>query len=118
MVPGRPSALAKWLRPAATFPDYMQKAAGDIYGGEARRDPKLMSAHTARIIPRNSWATFFNCLPGWDGPHPVAASNPATHLVMAGLKIPWSLPKLQDYSMLIPIPLFISRGRPPLISTP
>jgi pimeloyl-ACP methyl ester carboxylesterase len=31
-------------------PTFMQKAAGAIYGGEARRNPQLMSAHTSRII--------------------------------------------------------------------
>jgi pimeloyl-ACP methyl ester carboxylesterase len=29
----------------------MQRAAGDIYGGEVRSKPDLIRAHTARIIP-------------------------------------------------------------------
>src|ERR1041384_3341830 len=42
MVPGKPSVLAKMITPKRYLsPNYMQKSAGDIYGGEARRDPGL-----------------------------------------------------------------------------
>ncbi len=51
MVPGGPKALSKMITPQRYLsPLYMQRAAGDIYGGEAKRDPNLITGHTARII--------------------------------------------------------------------
>ena len=48
MVPGKPSVLAKIATPRRYLsPGYMQKAAAEIYGGEARRNPNVLSAHTA-----------------------------------------------------------------------
>ena len=72
MVPGRPSALSKMVTPRRYLsPSYMQKAAGDIYGGEARRDPKLMSAHTARIIAPQFMGYVYQLLAGmgWTSIH-------------------------------------------------
>src|SRR6185503_9924154 len=52
MVPGRPSALMKMTTPRRYLsPQFMQKAAGAIYGGEVRDRPELVTAHTARVIP-------------------------------------------------------------------
>ena len=65
MVPGRPSALSKMMTPKRYLsPTYMQKAAADIYGGEARRDPKVMSAHTARIIPPQFMGYIYQLMAG------------------------------------------------------
>ena len=79
MVPGRPSALSKMMTPRRYLsPTYMQKAAGDIYGGEARRDPKLMSAHTARIIAPQFMGYVYPAVRGHGmDQHPLAAPDPA-----------------------------------------
>ncbi len=51
MIPGRPKALSKMITPQRYLqPNYMQRAAGDIYGGEVERDPGLIEEHSARII--------------------------------------------------------------------
>jgi poly(3-hydroxyalkanoate) depolymerase len=51
MIPGRPKALTKMVTPQRYLsPVYMQRAAGDIYGGEVERDPRVIADHTARII--------------------------------------------------------------------
>jgi len=86
MVPGRPSALSKMVTPRRYLsPTYMQKAAGDIYGGEARRDPKLMSAHTARIIAPQFMGYIFQLLAGvgWTSIHWLHKIHQPT-LVLAG----------------------------------
>src|SRR5262245_29598188 len=65
MVPGRPSALSKMITPKRYLsPNYMLKAAGDIYGGEARRDPKIMSAHASRIIPPQFMGYLYQLIAG------------------------------------------------------
>jgi poly(3-hydroxyalkanoate) depolymerase len=90
MVPGRPSALSKMMTPRRYLsPTYMQKAAGDIYGGEARRDPKLMSAHTSRIIAPQFMGYIYQLLAGvgWTSIHWLHKIRQPT-LVMAGAEDP------------------------------
>jgi poly(3-hydroxyoctanoate) depolymerase len=105
MVPGRPSALSKMLTPRRYLsPTYMQKAAGDIYGGEARRDPRLMSAHTARIIPPQFMGYVYQLVAGmgWTSIHWLHRIRQPT-LVMAGSEDPLVPPvNARIIAMLIP----------------
>ena len=65
MVPGRPKALSKMITPQRYLsPLYMQRAAGDIYGGETRRDPKIIAGHTARVIPPTVMGYIYQLLAG------------------------------------------------------
>ncbi len=65
MVPGRPKALSKMITPQRYLsPLYMQRAAGDIYGGETRRDPNLIMGHTSRIIPPTVMGYIYQLLAG------------------------------------------------------
>jgi pimeloyl-ACP methyl ester carboxylesterase len=118
MVPGRPSALSKMMTPRRYLsPSYMQKAAGDIYGGEARRDPKLMSAHTARIIPPQFMGYIYQLMAGmgWTSIHWLHRIRQPT-LVMAGSEDPLVPPvNARIIALLIPNNrLFIVGHWPPL----
>ena len=65
MVPGRPKALSKMITPQRYLsPLFMQRAAADIYGGEARRDPKIIIGHTARIIPPTVMGYIYQLIAG------------------------------------------------------
>jgi poly(3-hydroxyalkanoate) depolymerase len=105
MVPGRPTALAKMLTPRRYLqPNYMQKAAADIYGGEARRDPKIMSAHTARIIAPQFMGYVYQLLAGmgWTSLHWLHRIRQPT-LVLAGSDDPLVPPvNSRIISLLIP----------------
>jgi poly(3-hydroxyoctanoate) depolymerase len=105
MVPGRPSALSKMITPQRYLsPAYMKKAAGDIYGGEARRDPNLISAHTARIIPPQFMGYVYQLLAGmgWTSIHWLHKIRQPT-LVMAGAEDPLVPPvNSRIISLLIP----------------
>jgi poly(3-hydroxyalkanoate) depolymerase len=86
MVPGRPSALAKMVTPRRYLsPSYMEKAAGSIYGGEAQRDPRLMAAHSARIIAPQFMGYVFQLFAGmgWTSIHWLHRIRQPT-LIMAG----------------------------------
>jgi len=90
MVPGRPSALSKMITPRRYLsPTYMQKAAGDIYGGEARKNPKLIAAHVARVIPPQFMGYVFQLFAGmgWTSIHWLHRVRQPT-LVMAGADDP------------------------------
>lgn len=90
MIPGKPSALSKMITPRRYLsPNYMQKAAGDIYGGEARRDPALMSAHTSRIIAPQFLGYLYQLFAGlgWTSIHWLHRIRQPT-LVMAGAEDP------------------------------
>ena len=90
MVPGRPSVLAKIATPRRYFsPGYMQKAAGEIYGGETRRNPKVMSAHTSRIIAPQFMGYVYQLVAGigWTSIHWLHRIRQPT-LVMAGSEDP------------------------------
>ncbi len=51
MIPGRPSALSKIITPQRYLsPTYLRRAAGEIYGGELRRNPDLIQQHASRIV--------------------------------------------------------------------
>jgi len=105
MVPGRPSALSKMITPRRYLsPTYMRKAAGDIYGGEARRDPKLMAAHTARIIAPKFMGYVYQLIAGmgWTSIHWLHRVRQPT-LVMAGSDDPLVPPvNARIISLLIP----------------
>jgi poly(3-hydroxyalkanoate) depolymerase len=105
MVPGRPSALSKMITPRRYLsPTYMQKAAGDIYGGEARRDPQLISAHTARIIAPQFMGYIYQLLAGmgWTSIHWLHRIRQPT-LVMAGADDPLVPPvNARIIAMLVP----------------
>ena len=105
MVPGRPSALSKMITPQRYLsPSYMQKAAADIYGGEARRNPKLMSAHAARIIPPQFMGYIYQLAAGvgWTSIHWLHRIRQPT-LVMAGAEDPLVPPvNARIISFLIP----------------
>lgn len=65
MVPGRPKALSKMITPQRYLsPLFMQRAAGDIYGGEARRDPRIITSHTSRIIPPSVMGYIYQLIAG------------------------------------------------------
>jgi poly(3-hydroxyoctanoate) depolymerase len=90
MVPGRPKALSKMLTPQRYLsPGYMQRAAGDIYGGESRRNPHLITEHTARIIPPRFMGYIYQLMAGagWTSIHWLHRLKQPT-LVMAGSEDP------------------------------
>ncbi len=105
MVPGRPSALTKMMTPRRYLqPNYMQQAAADIYGGEARRDPKLMSAHTSRIIAPQFMGYIYQLFAGmgWTSIHWLHKIRQPT-LVMAGAEDPLVPPvNARIIAMLVP----------------
>ena len=70
-------------------PTYMQKAAAEIYGGEARRNPKVMSAHTSRIIAPQFMGYLYQLMAGigWTSIHWLHRIRQPT-LVMAGSEDP------------------------------
>lgn len=90
MVPGRPSALRKIMTPRRYLsPGYMQKAAADIYGGEVRRDPRLMSAHASRLIAPQFMGYVYQLLAGmgWTSIHWLHRIRQPT-LILAGADDP------------------------------
>lgn len=105
MVPGRPSALSKMITPKRYLsPTYMQKAAGDIYGGEARRDPKIMAGHTSRIIAPQFMGYIYQLLAGmgWTSIHWLHKIRQPT-LIMAGADDPLVPPvNSRIISLLVP----------------
>ncbi len=105
MVPARPSVLSKMVTPQRYFsPNYMQKAAAHIYGGEARRDPKIMAAHSSRVIPPQFMGYMYQLFAGmgWTSIHWLHRIRQPT-LVMAGSEDPLVPPvNARIISMLIP----------------
>lgn len=105
MVPGRPSALMKMTTPRRYLsPTYMQQAAGDIYGGEVRDQPELISAHSARIIPPRFLGYIYQLLAGagWTSIHWLHKLRQPT-LIMAGSDDPLVPPvNARLLSLLIP----------------
>ncbi len=105
MVPGRPSALSKMITPRRYLsPTYMQRAGADIYGGEVRRNPKLMSSLTSRIIPPQFMGYVYQLIAGmgWTSIHWLHRIRQPT-LVMAGSDDPLVPPvNSRIISLLIP----------------
>lgn len=105
MVPGRPSALSKMITPQRYLsPTYMQRAAGSIYGGEARRDPGLITEHTSRIIAPRFMGYIFQLAAGagWTSIHWLHKLKQPT-LVMAGSDDPLVPPvNARILSLLVP----------------
>ena len=105
MVPARPSILAKMVTPRRYLsPGYMQKAAAEIYGGEARREPKIMSAHASRIIAPQFMGYLYQLFAGmgWTSIHWLHRIRQPT-LVMAGSEDPLVPPvNARIISLLIP----------------
>jgi poly(3-hydroxyalkanoate) depolymerase len=90
MVPGKPSVLSKMVTPRRYLsPTYMQQTAGDIYGGEARRDPTVLTGHTSRIIAPQFMGYLYQLLAGvgWTSIHWLHRIRQPT-LVMAGSEDP------------------------------
>ena len=105
MVPGRPSALMKMTTPQRYLsPQYMQKAAGTIYGGEVRDRPELVTAHTARVIPPQFMGYVYQLIAGvgWTSIHWLHKLKQPT-LIMAGSDDPLVPPvNARLLSLLIP----------------
>ncbi len=105
MVPGRPSALAKMLTPQRYLsPTFMQRAAGTIYGGEVRRDPRIIDAHSARIIAPSVVGYLYQLLAGagWTSIHWLHRLRQPT-LLLAGSDDPLVPPvNARLLSLLIP----------------
>ncbi len=105
MIPGRPKALSKMLTPQRYLsPVYMLKAAGDIYGGEARRHPGLITEHSSRIIAPRFMGYIYQLLAGagWTSIHWLHKLKQPT-LVMAGSEDPLVPPaNARIISLLIP----------------
>lgn len=105
MIPGRPSVLSKMVTPRRYLsPTYMQKAAADIYGGEVRRDPKVMSSHTSRIIAPQFMGYIYQLLAGvgWTSIHWLHRIRQPT-LIMAGADDPLVPPvNARIIAMLVP----------------
>jgi poly(3-hydroxyalkanoate) depolymerase len=105
MVPGRPRALMKMTTPRRYLsPSYMQRAAGDIYGGEVRDQPELINAHSARIIPPRFLGYIYQLLAGvgWTSIHWLHKLRQPT-LIMAGSDDPLVPPvNARMLSLLIP----------------
>lgn len=104
-VPGRPSALMKMTTPRRYLsPLYMQRAAADIYGGEVRERPDLITAHTTRVIPPQIMGYLYQLLAGvgWTSIHWLHRLKQPT-LVMAGSDDPLVPPiNARILSLLIP----------------
>lgn len=105
MVPGRPSALLKMSTPQRYLsPQFMQKAAGTIYGGEVRNRPDLVTAHTARVIPPQFLGYVYQLVAGvgWTSIHWLHKLKQPT-LIMAGSDDPLVPPvNARLLSLLIP----------------
>jgi poly(3-hydroxyalkanoate) depolymerase len=105
MVPGRPSALLKMSTPQRYLsPQFMQKAAGAIYGGEVRNRPDLVTAHTARVIPPQFLGYVYQLVAGvgWTSIHWLHKLKQPT-LIMAGSDDPLVPPvNARLLSLLIP----------------
>jgi pimeloyl-ACP methyl ester carboxylesterase len=105
MVPARPSVLSKMITPRRYLsPGYMQKAAPEIYGGEARRDPKVMSAHASRVIAPRFMGYLYQLFAGmgWTSIHWLHRIRQPT-LVLAGSEDPLVPPvNARIISLLIP----------------
>lgn len=105
MIPGRPKALSKMITPQRYLsPAYMQRAAGDIYGGEARRDPGIITDHTSRIIAPKFMGYLYQLAAGagWTSIHWLHRLKQPT-LVMAGSEDPLVPPaNARIISLLVP----------------
>ncbi len=90
MIPGRPKVLAKMITPQRYIsPAYMQRAAGTIYGGEARRNPALIVDHGSRIIAPRFMGYLYQLAAGagWTSIHWLHKLKQPT-LIMAGSEDP------------------------------
>ena len=90
MVPGKPSVLSKMITPQRYLsPSYMQKAAGEIYGGESRRNPHLIVEHTTRVIAPRFMGYLYQLMAGagWTSIHWLHKLRQPT-LIMAGSEDP------------------------------
>ena len=105
MIPGRPSALSKMVTPQRYLsPSYMQRAAGAIYGGEARRHPGIIVEHTARIIAPRFMGYIYQLIAGmgWTSIHWLHKLKQPT-LIMAGSEDPLVPPaNARIIAMLVP----------------
>jgi poly(3-hydroxyalkanoate) depolymerase len=90
MIPGRPSALSKMVTPQRYLsPVYMQNAAPEIYGGEARRAPHLIADHASRVIAPHVVGYLYQLFAGagWTSIHWLHKLRQPT-LILAGSEDP------------------------------
>ncbi|MFO1426738.1 MAG: poly(3-hydroxyalkanoate) depolymerase [Steroidobacteraceae bacterium] len=90
MIPGRPKALTKMVTPQRYLsPNYMKRAAADIYGGEARSNPDFITEHSSRIIAPRVFGYLYQLLAGigWTSIHWLHRLKQPT-LIMAGADDP------------------------------
>ena len=65
MVPAKLTVLAKLVTPRRYLSaEYMRRAAPDIYGGDLREQPELISAHSARIVAPSTQGYLYQLLAG------------------------------------------------------
>jgi poly(3-hydroxyalkanoate) depolymerase len=65
MVPAKLSVLAKLVTPRRYLsPEYMKRAAPEIYGGDLRDRPELIGEHSARILPPTTSGYLYQLLAG------------------------------------------------------
>src|SRR5262245_8455445 len=90
MVPGKPTALLKLATPRRyRDPDYMQRVAGDIYGGALRGSCELVGRHLRHVRWSSDYGYYLQLLAGfgWSSlPWLHALAQPT--LVMAGTDDP------------------------------
>ena len=68
MIPGKPNVLAKMASPKRyTDPDYMRSIAAEIYGGDFRTDPTLITRHAAAMKGATRYGYFLQlfAMTGW-----------------------------------------------------
>jgi len=66
MVPGRPSVLLKMATPRRyKDPDYMQRIAGDVYGGALRGAPELARKHLRHIRWSSDYGYYLQLFAGF-----------------------------------------------------
>ncbi len=90
MIPGHPRALSKMITPQRYLsPNYMLKAAPDIYGGEVRRSPELITDHAGRIIAPSVMGYLYQLFAGagWTSIHWLHRLRQPT-LILAGAEDP------------------------------
>jgi poly(3-hydroxyalkanoate) depolymerase len=90
MVPGRPSVLLKLATPRRyKDADYMQRIAGDVYGGALRGAPELARKHLRHVRWSSDYGYYLQLLAGigWSS-LPWLRTLPQPTLIMAGTDDP------------------------------
>src|SRR5262249_54946769 len=90
MVPGKLSVLLKMATPRRyKDPDYMQRIAGDVYGGVLRGAPELARQHLSHVRWSSDYGYYLQLLAGFGWSSlPWLRSLPQPTLIMAGTDDP------------------------------